>query len=171
MEHTTIPLVTVIGHSGSGKTTLIEKLIKKLSSRGYRIATVKHHSKVGFDIDIAGKDSWRFAQAGSQQVIVASPDKFATYWNLDHELSLDEVTKEIKDADLILVEGYKRTNKPCIHVVRNVQSYPMSEAPQQIIAVASDQPVDAGVPFFLLDDIEGIAGFIEGKFLKSGAGK
>lgn len=169
MEQVSTPLVTVIGKSGSGKTTLIEKLIKELSGRGYRIATVKHHSQVGFDIDIAGKDSWRFAQAGSQQVIVASPDKIATYWKLERELSLDEVAREVKGADLILVEGYKRSNKPCIHVVRGIQNYTMEEAPGQLIAVASDKPVEAGVPFFLLDDIQGITAFIEQKFLQGTA--
>jgi molybdopterin-guanine dinucleotide biosynthesis adapter protein len=36
-----------VGHSGSGKTTLIEKLLRELSSRGLRVATIKHaHHKV-----------------------------------------------------------------------------------------------------------------------------
>jgi molybdopterin-guanine dinucleotide biosynthesis protein B len=79
MSKSFIPLVTIIGRSGSGKTTLLEKLIRELSGRGYRIATVKYHSHAGFEIDAEGKDSWRFAQAGSQQVVTAAPDKFATY--------------------------------------------------------------------------------------------
>ncbi|MGA7750099.1 MAG: molybdopterin-guanine dinucleotide biosynthesis protein B [Gallionella sp.] len=36
-----------VGHSGSGKTTLIEKLLRELSGRGLRVATIKHaHHKV-----------------------------------------------------------------------------------------------------------------------------
>lgn len=161
-----IPLVTIIGKSRSGKTTLIEKLIAELSRRGYRLATVKHHSHAGFEIDTPGKDSWRFARAGSQQVVIAAPDQFATYWKLDHELSLDEVAAEIHGVDLILVEGYKRANKPSIEVVRSAPSQELIGSSEQLIAVASDLPVDVSVPCFHLDDIQGIAGFLAGKFLQ-----
>ncbi len=41
------PVFIFVGHSGSGKTTLIEKLVGELSSRGLRVATIKHaHHKV-----------------------------------------------------------------------------------------------------------------------------
>jgi len=59
----------------AGKTTLMEVLIPELSRRGYRIATVKHHSHSGFEVDQPGKDSWRHARAGSVHVIIAAPDK------------------------------------------------------------------------------------------------
>lgn len=166
MIPTRIPLITVIGKSGSGKTTLIEKLVRELGQRGYRLAAVKHHSHAGFEIDTPGKDSWRFAQAGSQQVVIAAPDKFATYWKLDHELSLDEVAAEIHDVDLILVEGYKRANKPSIEVVRAAKSNELIGSPEQRIAVATDIPLEVDVPRFHLDDIQGIAGFIEENYLK-----
>ena len=86
-----IPVVTFIGKSGSGKTTLLEKLVTELKNRGYMLATVKHHSHRGFEIDEPGKDSWRFAQAGSDQVVIASPDKIASYRKIERELSLDEI--------------------------------------------------------------------------------
>jgi molybdopterin-guanine dinucleotide biosynthesis protein B len=35
-------LISIVGHSGSGKTTLMEKLIRELSCRGLRVATIKH---------------------------------------------------------------------------------------------------------------------------------
>ena len=57
-----IPVICIIGESGSGKTTLIEKIIPELKRRGYRIATVKHHSHAGFEIDHPGKDSYRHAR-------------------------------------------------------------------------------------------------------------
>lgn len=41
------PVFIFVGHSGSGKTTLIEKLLRELSGRGLRVATIKHaHHKV-----------------------------------------------------------------------------------------------------------------------------
>jgi molybdopterin-guanine dinucleotide biosynthesis protein B len=165
LKPTPIPIVTIIGKSGSGKTTLIEKLIRELSRLGYRLAAVKHHSHSGFEIDTPGKDSWRFAQAGSQQVVIAAPDKFATYRKLDHELNLDEIATEIHDVDLILVEGYKRSNKPSIEVVRATPVRELIGSVEQRIAIASDLPLEAGVPRFHLDDVQGIAEFIVESFL------
>ena len=165
MPNTSIPLLTIIGKSGSGKTTLLEKLIQELSSRGYRLATVKHHSHAGFEIDTPGKDSWRFAQAGSQQVVIAAPDKFATYWKLDHELSLDEIAANIHDVDLILAEGYKQANKPSIEVLRSANSQELIGSDEQRVALASDIPCNTKAPRFDLDDVNGIAGFIEEHFL------
>jgi len=161
-----IPVLTVIGKSKSGKTTLMVKLIREMSERGYHLATIKHHSHSGFDIDIPGKDSWQFAQAGSQQVVIAAPDKFATYRKLDHELSLDEIAAEIRDVDLILVEGYKRANKPSIEVLRSANSEELIASEEQRVALVSDLPLDLGIPHFELDDIQGIANLIEALFLK-----
>ena len=46
-------------------------LSAELRQRGYRVATIKHHSHSGFEIDQQGKDSWRHAQAGSDAVAIA----------------------------------------------------------------------------------------------------
>ena len=160
-----IPVVTLIGKSGSGKTTLLEKLIRELSQRGYRLATVKHHSHNGFEFDVPGKDSWRFAQAGSRHVVIAASDKWAAYRQLEGDLSLDEIIAEIQDVDLILVEGYKQANKPTIEVVRAANSQETVSTREQRIAIASDLPLELGVPLYSLDDVQGLAGFIESRFL------
>ena len=102
------PVVTIIGRSGSGKTTPMQALIPELSHRGYRIATIKHHSHSGFEVDQPGKDSWRYARAGSVEVIIAAPDKIPSYRSLKWELTLAEIVQEVHEADLILVEGYKQ---------------------------------------------------------------
>jgi molybdopterin-guanine dinucleotide biosynthesis protein B len=161
-----IPLVTVIGKSGCGKTTLLEKLVAELKYRGYRLATIKHHSHRGFDIDKPGKDSWRFAQAGSDHVIVASPDKIASYRKIEHELELDEIAAGVSDVDLILVEGYKQAEKPALEVVRAENSRELIGSQKQRFAVAADFPLDLGVPQFGLDDVSRIADLIESRFLK-----
>lgn len=162
----TIPLVTVIGKSGSGKTTLLEKLVAELKRRGYRLATVKHHSHSGFEIDRPGKDSWRFAQAGSDHVVIASPDKIASYRKIERELSLDDIAAGITNVDLILVEGYKQAEKPALEVVRAENSRDLIGSREQRFAVAADFPLDLGVPQFGLDDVREIADLIEQCFLK-----
>lgn len=169
MKQTITPIVIIIGRSGSGKTTLMEKLIRELSSRGYRLAAVKHHSHAGFEVDTSGKDSWRFAQAGSQQVIIAAPDKIATYWKIEHELSLDEVVQEIRGVDLILVEGYRNSHKPSIEVLQVANNFELVGTPEHRIAVVSDAQIEIGVPHFHLNDIKGVADLIEHRFLTSDA--
>ena len=135
-----IPILSLTGKSKSGKTTLIEKLIPELKRRGYRIATIKHHSHPGFEIDVPGKDTWRHARAGSDHVIIAAPDKIASIRKLDRELSLDEITAEISDVDIIITEGYKRAGKPAIEVVRSESGKDLVADLDQLIAVASDVP-------------------------------
>ena len=57
-------VIGITGWSGSGKTSLIIRLIPELRARGMRVATLKHahHS---FDLDTAGKDSYRHRAAGA----------------------------------------------------------------------------------------------------------
>lgn len=161
-----IPVITIIGLSGSGKTTLLEKLIRELKQRGYRIATIKHHSHAGFEIDQPGKDSWRFAQAGSDHVVIAAPDKIASYRILDRELRLDEIVADITGVNIILVEGYRHERKPTLEVVRSNKDASLISHPADRFAIASDTPLEVGVPWFHRDDVLGIADLIERLFLK-----
>lgn len=156
----TIPLITIIGKSGSGKTTLLEKLITELKTRGYKLATVKHHSHRGFDVDKPGKDSWRFAQAGSDHVVIASPDKIASYRQIDRERSLDEIAATIDEVDLILVEGYKQAEKPAIEIIRAANSEEILGSKEQRIGLVTDLPLDLGVPTFGLEDVSAISDLI-----------
>lgn len=156
-----IPIITVIAKSGSGKTTFLEKLIRTLTDRGYRLATVKHHSHSGFEVDQPGKDSWRHAKAGSRHVIIAAPDKIASYRLLDHELTLDEVVHEVSGVDLVLVEGYKQANKPTIEIVRREVGLNLIGEPSQTLAIVTDTPLQVPIPQFNLDDAPGVADLIE----------
>jgi len=160
-----VPVVTIIGRSGSGKTILIEALIPELSRRGYRIATIKHHSHSGFEVDQPGKDSWRYARAGSVQVIIAAPDKIASYRPLKGELTLAEIVPEVREADLILVEGYKQAGYPTLEVLGSATGMEVIGTAEQRFAVAADTPLDLGVPCFDRGDITGIADLIEERFL------
>jgi molybdopterin-guanine dinucleotide biosynthesis protein B len=162
---TRIPLVTIIGKSRAGKTTLLEKLIAELTRRGYRVGTIKHHSHRGFEIDQAGKDSWRHARAGSQHVVIASPDRIASYRSLDHELSLDEIAEAMVDVDIILAEGYMQAGKPTIQVVRAENSLEMIGSPDQCLALATDVQLDVDAPCYRLNDDVGLVDLIVRTFL------
>jgi molybdopterin-guanine dinucleotide biosynthesis protein MobB len=104
----------VCGPSNSGKTTLIEALIPRLRAHGLRVATVKH-AHHGFELDHPGKDSWRHANAGASAVALVSPNRAAWFIETARELSCDNAVERISHAaDLVLIEGFKRTAGPKI---------------------------------------------------------
>jgi molybdopterin-guanine dinucleotide biosynthesis adapter protein len=161
-----IPVISVVGKSNVGKTTLVEKLIKEIKSRGYKVATVKHDVH-GFDIDVPGKDTWRHAQAGSDVVVISSPQKLAMISKVEEELSLDQVCERISGVDLIMTEGYKRETKPKIEVFRRGVYDELLCSPDELIAIATDVEFDLGVPCYGLDDAQGLVDRIVELFLRS----
>ncbi|MCU0822328.1 MAG: molybdopterin-guanine dinucleotide biosynthesis protein B [Spirochaetes bacterium] len=162
-----IPIVSLVGKSGSGKTTYIEKLIPELNRRGYRVATVKHDVH-GFDMDREGKDTWRHKKAGARSIAISSPEKFAMICDTERDLTLAEIRdKYIKDADIIISEGYKKDKEPKVEIFRSeVHSEPLSTMDDGLIAFVTDREFDLGVPCFGLDDVKGLADLLEQKFLK-----
>ena len=163
-----IPIISIVGKSDSGKTTFIEKLLPELVRRGYRVATVKHDVH-GFEVDQEGKDSWRHKQAGAHTVIISSPTKVALIRDVEKDLRLDEIRdKLVQDVELILSEGYKKDVQPKIEIFRTEKHKELLCAKEDnLVAIVSDKEFDVGVSCFFLDDIKGVADFIEKKFLKS----
>jgi molybdopterin-guanine dinucleotide biosynthesis protein MobB len=163
----TTPIISIVGKSNSGKTTLVEKLIPELIKRGYRVATIKHN-KHGFDIDHEGKDSWRHKQAGAYTTVIACPTRIALIEDIDRDHSLDEIRdKYIKEADIILAEGYKGNPFPKIEVFRSeLKRELLCGKEDNLLALAADVKLDIGVPCFDINDAIGLADLIENKFLK-----
>ena len=156
-----LPIISIVGKSKSGKTTLLESLIANLKQRGYKVAVIKH-SGGDFEPDQAGKDSWRFSQAGSEISAISSAKKMAVFKNLDHDLNPQELATFIGDGyDLILTEGFKRSNHPKIEVHRREQGKELVSPPQQLVAVVTDKPLDVNVPQFSMDETAKIADLIE----------
>jgi molybdopterin-guanine dinucleotide biosynthesis protein B len=160
-----IPIVSVVGKSGAGKTTFLEGLIREIKRRGYRLAVVKHDTH-GFEIDKPGKDTWRMAQAGTDVVVISSPEKMAMIKKTGRDLPLDEIAQYIgDDVDLILSEGYKREDKPKIEVSRSEVSRELLCTADELLALATDQAFDMDVPQFALDDIVGLVDLLERQVL------
>lgn len=155
----------VAASSNSGKTTLIEKIVRILKARGLRVAVVKHASK-GFELDREGKDSWKFRQAGADAVVLLGPDQVAAIRKMDRQLDDRAIEQLIGDADIVIREGFKTAGGARIEVFRSGVSAerPLCMTDPAFLAVASDQLVHAGIPWFSLDDAEGIASFLAAKF-------
>jgi len=164
--NTMIPIVSIVGKSNSGKTTLIEKLIAELTQRGWRVATIKHN-RHGFEIDHEGKDSWRHRKAGAVATVLVSPRQVAVMEDVDADYGLDEIRERyIRNADIILAEGYKENPHPKIEVFRTDLLRERLCGPEDnLIALAGDRPVATDVPFYDWNDATGIANLIEKRFL------
>jgi molybdopterin-guanine dinucleotide biosynthesis adapter protein len=168
-----VPVVSIVGKGDSGKTTFLEKLIRELSSRGVRVATVKHHVH-DYDIDVPGKDSWRHARAGAVATMVSSPEKFALISQVERELTLPELARIARDSgcQLLLTEGFKREGVNRVEVSRVARSDELICMPGEMLALVTDNADLAcdGVPRFGLDDAAGVADLIGERFLASTEG-
>jgi molybdopterin-guanine dinucleotide biosynthesis adapter protein len=162
------PIVSIVSKKGSGKTTLLERLIPELRRRGYRTGTVKHDTH-GFDIDHEGKDTWRHKQSGAATVVISSPWKLSLIKDVDHELDLDQIVAAyFSDVDLVLTEGFSRAGKPQVEVFRRTaHAEPLHKkgAPNHLVAVMSDTPVDLDAPNFDIDAVADLADLIVKRFL------
>ncbi len=149
----------IAGWSGSGKTTLIERLLPVFAARGWRVSVVKH-AHVHFDVDKPGKDSFRFREAGSHEVLISSPSRWALM--REHrgtaEPGLHELIAQLGDCDLVLVEGFKREAIAKLEVHRAaIGKSLLSPDDPHIVAIASDVPMASVLPQYRLDEIERIA--------------
>ena len=127
------PAVSVVGRHNSGKTTLIEKLIAELVSRGLDVGSVKHHSHVGFDIDIPGKDSYRHRAAGASETVIAAPGQMACIKTVEGELECADIVRGMPGHDVVVVEGYRKSGLPTIEIMRAG-----SEADSRVAAVFAE---------------------------------
>ena len=135
-------VVNIVGSSSNvGKTYLLEGLIKELKVRGYSIATIKHDVH-GFDIDKKGKDTYKHREAGSETVIISSKNRLAMIKELKEETELNDIIKMVLDKDIILIEGYKKSNLRKIEVFRSGVSDKLITPKERLIAVASDINID-----------------------------
>jgi len=159
-----VPVVSIVGKSGVGKTTVMEKLIAELKNRGYRVATLKHNVH-GFDIDLEGKDTWRYAQAGSDTVAISSSHKIAIIRKVGHDHTLAELNRFIgTDFDIILAEGFKQDKALKIEVHRQELGAELLCNKEELLAIATDERLEIDVPQYTLEDARGIADLIEKRF-------
>ena len=153
----------LIGWTNAGKTTLMVNLLPELISRGLKVSTMKHGHH-DFDIDKAGKDSFRHREAGATEVLLTS----ASRWALMHELrgapeqSIEDLIGHMTSVDLLLIEGFKTHRHVKLEIHRPAEGKPLIclDDPD-VVAVACDQSLpDVDLPVLDLNDIPAIADFI-----------
>ncbi|MEF8879754.1 MAG: molybdopterin-guanine dinucleotide biosynthesis protein B [Candidatus Thermoplasmatota archaeon] len=113
-------VVGIYGESNSGKTGLITRLIEKLKEQGYNVAVIKKTDKK-ISIDTEGKDTYRYAQKGSDLVVFST--KIETSYIVKEKQDTEDIIQQIKDSwniDVILIEGSNHPDVEKIKVGGNV---------------------------------------------------
>jgi len=133
----TSPVFIFVGHSGSGKTTLVEKLLPELTTRGLRLATIKHaHHKV--ELDKEGKDSWRYKKAGAVMSMLVTSNELQ-----------------------IVADAVDRREPGQLAERRECGKPPRCAIEDGLIAIVTDMDeIYPQLPHFDLDDIAGLADFL-----------
>ena len=109
-------VVGVYGKSDTGKTTLIVDIIKQLTKEGFKIASIKiTNKKIG--IDSKGKDTWKHGQAGSNLIVLSSPEETDFIIKKSEDISkILRIINQIDKFDLIIVEGANDKYIPKIRI-------------------------------------------------------
>ena len=162
LPHAAPKVFSIVGHSGSGKTTLVEKLIRELSGRGLRVATIKHaHHKVV--LDTPGKDSYRYKQAGAVMSMLVTTNELQLVADATDRRDPEQLAQRfLGEADMVLAEGFSLCATPKIEVLRReCAKPPRCSVEDGLIAIVSDMDeIYPQLPHFGLEDIAGIADFI-----------
>jgi molybdopterin-guanine dinucleotide biosynthesis protein B len=155
-------LVSFVGRSNSGKTTLVTSLIPRFKELGLTIGTIKNtHHDVEFDNP--GKDSWKYAQSGSDRVLVSSGKKLAVYSDAPADKTLKSLVADWFDGfDLVISEGFKNEDCFKIEVFRSeTGKTPLYQDPTyQIQAVISDIPPTRNLPYFEFQESDRLIAWI-----------
>jgi len=159
------PILSLVGSSNSGKTTLMEKLVKGLTAKGLRIASIKH-SHHQPELDTPGKDSWRHKQAGAVRSFLIGPQQMMMVADIEEPMNPNLLASRYCEGfDLVLVEGYNTLPGAKVEVLRAAGSTTLRCDPKELIAVVTD--VDGlqldsqrDVPQFGLDDDQVVVAFI-----------
>jgi len=153
-------IVAFVGLSGSGKTRLITRLIPEFRNRGLKVAVVKRCSQ-DFLIDVEGKDSWRYREAGATEVALTSPRDMAVLRKagaLDPRLV---ARRYFGRADIVLVEGGKglRSLKK-IEVVQQEAGPDLLTPAGELLAAVASGPVATDRPVFAPGDVGALADYV-----------
>ena len=151
-------LLAVSGVKNSGKTAFIAKLIPALAALGVRTAVIKHDGH-RFAPDREGTDTFRMLEAGALGAAVFDGEKFQAVKYAS--VTEGELVSLFPEADLILLEGFKRSGYPKLEILREANSRIPVCDPSTLLALVTDTDVRLpGVPVYGLEDAEGVAALV-----------
>jgi molybdopterin-guanine dinucleotide biosynthesis protein B len=94
-----------------GKTVMIERLTKRFTREGFKVATVKH---ISGSFDTSRKDTWRHLESGAVVTVASTPKEIITIERTSNPPLEKALRAVYTTSDLIFVEGYKESSIPKI---------------------------------------------------------
>jgi molybdopterin-guanine dinucleotide biosynthesis protein MobB len=140
------PVICIVGTNKTAKTQLMEALIKELKNSGLSVGALKYHKHGEFEIDIEGKDTWKYTMAGADTVAISSSVKFAVIKKTNVPTDIDEICeKYFGDNDIVLADGFTLSDKPRIIVVENKEDAVIFERGCRVISVTDGNVEDVEI--------------------------
>ncbi|MDO8724742.1 MAG: molybdopterin-guanine dinucleotide biosynthesis protein B [Candidatus Methanoperedens sp.] len=130
------PVICIVGKSKSTKSMIMQELISKLKTRGLKVGALKYHKHGDFEIDIEGKDTWKYAKAGADTVAISSSMKFALIKKASGEPEIDDIIQNhFTDCDIVLADGFTFSDKPRIIVTESEEDIEVFKKGCEVLAV------------------------------------
>ncbi len=152
-------VISIVGKKDAGKTSLVVALASEWVKRGRRVATIKHGTHPA-DVDTAGTDTHRhFTEGMAEKVLMEFPGGRVLFEHTKAEGEpLALARRYLGDADIVLVEGYKKSSLPKIEVHRKSKHQePLfdpagPDAKQWVALVTDDEMLRVSIPTFRFTD-------------------
>lgn len=148
-------LFCVSGVKNSGKTHLVERLIHSFTAQGMAVGVIKHDGH-SFECDVPGTDSDRFYRAGAMATAVFSSTQ--SFIRFRHEAEVEDLIRQMRHADVVIIEGLKDSSWPKVEVIRKEASGRSVCDSRTLLCIAADTPLSEEMPcpVFDLNDTAGI---------------
>ena len=156
------PIISIVApESGTGKTTFIERLVKIFAAQGISVGVIKSDAH-GFNLDVEGKDSYRFQTAGAKSVAVVSPRSWFMIQQTDARADFLTVAEKM-NVDLILTESRTHGTCPAISLWRGRGEVIINE---KVAAIFTSKPAASDDVYqFDLNDLTNAAQICKKVFL------
>jgi molybdopterin-guanine dinucleotide biosynthesis protein B len=134
------------------------RLIETLSTRGLKVASIKHDAHQ-FEADTPGTDSYRHKAAGAFASAIFDQEKLLLVKNGQYTVAA--LLPLFDGADIILIEGARHTPYPKIEVLRKGNSETPITDPGLLLALMTDTGFQLeGVPSLGINDVDGAVALI-----------
>ncbi|CAM4380604.1 molybdopterin-guanine dinucleotide biosynthesis protein B [Paenibacillus alkaliterrae] len=138
--HLLTPIVVqIVGYKNTGKTTLVCRLTERFKQAGYKVGTIKRDAH-DFQMDTPGTDTWKHQAAGAEMTAITSSKRTAIL--KQHTESLDRLIEQMKECDVILIEGFKTAAYPKIIMIRTAADLELLQQATNALAAAAWSEAD-----------------------------
>lgn len=145
------------------KSELVGRLVAELVGRGVRVSTIKRVSDA-VDLERPGSGTWKHRTAGAKEVMIASASRFALLREMPKDTAEPCVAKllaRMSPVDVVLLDGFRLSGSRKLEVVPAGQDRALfARSDQLVLAVTSEAPITASVPWLHLLDIGALADFV-----------